>query len=347
MFKRVDKILIGKDINRTASLVVGTDSDNLADGEIVVMDKNMNVLAAGSTIADTDTIYIIQGTADLFTYYDIQGNLFDGAATTGVRRFLVSDPIVGNLVRSYKGLSYSAAAQRTATIDTTGMTPVVGTEYIVRIVYKDMKEHPGQFTQTYRYISTTATLDTWGAAMAAKINAHAGRRVDATYTAGDDTLLLTGKAIPQCTTGLTDIDKYSLVDFDVAFMYVASTGVWTIWPATVTTTTYTGPEYGQGTWTQIRDMEKAAKGYIGFTNRTTFPVKEPATYTVKSATYDQIIIEHDVEYTSPDNQYVKRTPLTTVIAIPVPSSGTQMTQVLGVLNPWMASCAGGFSNVSV
>jgi hypothetical protein len=341
MFKRVDKILIGKDISRTASLVVGGSGDNLADGEIVVMDKNLSVLTAGATISDTDTIYIIQGTGETYDYTDA-----DGDAVTDVRRFISSDPIEGALVRSWKGISYDAKSEQTSSVDLTGWTPVAGTEYIVRIVYKDIKEHPGQFTQTYRHVATTATLDTEGAALAAKINAHAGARVSATYTTGTDVLLLTAKAIPECTTSLTDIDKFSQVRFNAYFLYVDTNGNWQTIASTSTTVTTTAADHGAGTWEQVRDLEKAQKSYRGFTNRITFPVKEPTTYTVKDATYDLLVIEHDKSYVSADN-WNKSTPLTTIVAIPVPSTGTQMTDVLAVLNPWFASCPGAFDTVSV
>lgn len=338
MLERVDKLLIGKDISRTVTTLGGA-SDDLADGEIVVLDKNMSILSAGATISDTDIIYIIQGTGDTYDYADASGD-----AVTSVRRFITSDPIEGAKVKSWKGVSYDAKGEKAVSTVLTAWTPVVGTEYILRIVYKDIKEHPGQFTQTYRHIATTTTLDTEAAALAAKVTAHSGARVTATYTTGTDTLLLTGKAIPECTTSLTDIDKFSQVDFDVYLLYVDSDGNW----ANISTTsqTITAVDHGQGTWEQVRDLEKAAKGYRGFTNRTTFPVQEPETYTVKDETYDLLVIESDKSYLSSDS-WVRQRPLSTIVAIPNPAAANQMTDVLAVLNPWFASCPGAFDAVSV
>jgi len=343
MLKRVDKMLIGKDISRSSTLVLYTadGTPNLADGEVVVLDKDMKILLAGSTLSDTDTIYLIQGTGDTYDYADASGD-----AVTSVRRFITSDPIEGALVKSYKGVSFDALGEQTSSVDLTGLTPVVGTEYIIRIVYKDLKEHPGQFTQTYRYISTTATLDTFGAAIVAKITAHSGARVSATYTSGTDVILLTGKAIPECTTALTDIDKYSQVEFDAYFLYVDSSGNWQTMASTSTAITTTAADHGSGDWELVRDLEKAQKSYRGFTNRTTFPVLEPTTYTVKDETYDLIVIESDKSYTSSD-AWNKQAPLTTVIAIPYTATSNQMTDVLAVLNPWFASCPGDFTAVSV
>jgi hypothetical protein len=267
---------------------------------------------------------------------------------TGFRKILLSDPIEGALVRSWKGVSYDAKSEQVTTFTTTACTPLTaGTEVVLRVVYKDITEHPGQFTQTYRYIVTTAaasTLDTIVAALAAVVNAHDGRRVDATVNAGSDYLILTGKAIPQGTTAITDIDSFTQVRFDAFLLYVTSTGKWADWGSTKSTVV---ADHGQGTWEQVRDLEKYSRTYFGLDNKTKFPVIAPDMFTVKDETYDLLVIEHDKSYTSADNQYVKRQPLTTVIAIPNPAAANQMTDVLAVLNPWMASLPGAFTAVSV
>ena len=214
MLQRTNKLLIGKDINRDAQVVDGAvitttaGSTGIADGEVVVLDKNFCVLAPGKTIADTDIIYICQGTGDTFTYSNELGT---GVSAT--RKLKFSDPIEGAKVRKYVGTAYAAASEQIDTWTLTGIVPVVGTEYLVRIVYKDMNEHPGQFTQTYRITATDALLATWVVAMNAKINAHTGRRVDST-TNTTTTLVLTGKHIPECTTGTTDIESFRMVEFE-------------------------------------------------------------------------------------------------------------------------------------
>ena len=347
MINRVTSLLIGKDISRDAQVVGGanlqtiTASTGLASGEIVVLDSNKNVLTAGATISDSDTIFIVQSTSDTYDYTNIAGT-----AVTGNRRIKMSGPIVGVKVKTYTEEAYTVKAEQTATVDLTGMTPVVGTEYIIRLIYKDVNEHPGQFTQTYRYVSTTATLDTWGDAMVAVINKHTGRRVNATYTTSTDAILLTAREIPECSTTLSDIDKFSMVDFDVVFNYVTSSGTWAVMPSTVTTITYTAATPGSGNWEQIRDLEKDTRPTRGITNLTHFPVIQPTQDTVVDSTYNMILIEHDVPYQSPDNQYVKDAPQTTALAFVVPSSGTQQASVLAQLNPWMASCPKAFASVT-
>ena len=344
MLQRTNRILIGKDISRDAQVVDGatlatiTLSTGLADGEIVVLDKYKKVLAAGATVLDSDIIYICQGTSATFSYTNEAGSTIAGA-----RKITISDPIEGAKVKHYVGRSYVAKAEKTAVVNLTGLVPVVGTEYIVRVIYTDIKEHPGQFTQTYRVIATTAVLKDLVDAITVKINKHTGRRI--VSSDDDSSITLTGLAIPQSTSGLTDLEGFSMVDFEARFLYVDSTGNWQKMPSTSTTVTYTGPTYGSGNWEQVRDMERDALGYEGITNTPRWYTPMPVVDTVVNATYDIIVIEHDRSYLSPDNQYIKQAPLTTVIAFVVPVAGTQETDVLARLNPWMESV--GFDSITL
>jgi len=346
VLQRTNKLLIGKDISRDAEVIAGavitttTASTGLADGEIVVLDKYFKVLAAGATVSDTDVIYICQGTAETFDYTEE-----DGSSITNIRKLIMSDPIQGNLVKKWNGVSHVVKAEQIDTY-TLDFTPVVGTEYLVRIVYSDMNEHPGQFTQTYRITATDATLATWVVAMNAKINAHSGRRVNST-TNTTTTLVLTGREIPGCCTALTDREEFRMVEFQSWINYVDSDGNWAEIDDTNPDPVRTVAVYGSGNWEQVRDIEKRALPYRGITNFTAYPVLSPTTNTVVDSTYDILTIEHDKSYVSPDNQYVKQAPLTTQIAFVVPSTGTQETDVLGQLNPWMASLPSAFANVAV
>jgi len=346
MIDRTNKILIGKDIGRDPQVIAGASivtisaSTGLADGEIVVLDKNKNVLAAGATITDTDIIFIVQAVSKTFDYTPESGG-----AVTGARKQLVSDPIKGANVRKYIGKAYVAKAEQTAAVTLTGLTSVAGTEYIVRVIYKDIKEHPGQFTQTYRFIATAAnvvSVATFCDAIVAKVNAHPGRRVQAT----DDTtgVTLTGREIPESCTSLDDIDEFDMVDFDVKYLYVDSSGNWQTMVSTSTTVTYTGAITGGGNWEQIRDIEKAAKGYLGNTNKTHFPVLTKEWETVVDETYDMVIIEHDQPYRAPNYQGYETAPITTILALP--DGASQTSAILSQLNPWMASCPGTFTGIT-
>jgi hypothetical protein len=342
MIDRVNKVIIGKDISRTSSLVIyaipGGSADNVADGEVFVVDKNKKLLSAGATIADSEYVYVGVGLGSEVTLSNEAGT----SITT--RRLEFSDPIYGKFVKSYIGKAYTARTEKTVSFVNTGLTPVAGTEYILRVIYKDMVEHPGQFIHTYRHIATsTETVDSLFSSLANAVNAHTGRRVNASVTAGSDLLTLTAIQKPEGHTSLNDIDEDSWVNFDAFIVYVDSDGYWTNYGATKSQGT---PVKGSGTWYQVRDREKGAFGYKGIMNRTAFPVIMPDFRTVKDETYDAIIIESSIPYKSPDNQYYKDTQVTTEIYIPNTATSNQMDQVLAVLNPWMASCPGNFSAVS-
>lgn len=328
MIDRVNKVLIGKAISRTSSPVLMGGSQNAAEGELFVLDKNLNILAAGSTIGDTDTIYVAEIVGDTYSYVNEAGT-----AVTGVKKIIVSDPIEGGRVISYKGRAYSAAVEEVVTLDLSSLTPVVGTEYVIRVVYTDTYERPGQVTATYRYTSTTAVLATFITNFAAIINKQANRRVNATTTS--TTLVLTGRVIPyDAVDTVNAIDEYRQVNFRV-FLYSDNF-------ATSTVTYTTNPFGGNGTWQLVRDAEKKALSNRGIWNRTIFPVQMPAMRTVKSTTYNTIVIESNKAYKSPDS-YDKSYRLTTEVYIP--TTAGQAQDVLAVLNPWMASLEKQFDNI--
>lgn len=320
MIERVNKVLIGKNISRTASAVLTGASQAAAEGEIFVLDKNKNLLTPGATIDDTDTIYIAEIVGDTFSYVT-EGT---GTSVTGVKKFITSDPIQGIRVKSYLGRAYTAITEQVVTIDGSTFAPVLGTEYVIRVVYTDTFERPGQVTATYRVVSTSTSGDTLWQQFVTKINKHVNRRVNAS---GTTELVLTGRAMPfDSVDGVNAIDEYYQVTFK-AFLYSANFG-----DSTVTYTTR--PVSGEGTWQKVRDAEKKALSYRGIMNRTIFPIQMPAMRTVKSSTYNAIIIEHDKTYQSPDS-YGKDTKLTTEVYIP--TAAGQMGNVLAVLNPWMNS----------
>ena len=337
---RFNKLLIGKDIDRTAALVPGAGMDtvvaNIVEGEVVVLDKNKKVLAAGATVADSDTIYLAEGTSETFDYTNEAGT-----TVTGARKVIFSDPIKAGNVKSYLGEAYAAKAEQVITFAAQSVAPVVGTEYFLRVIYKDTPEHPGQFTQTYRFTATTTTAQDVYTGIRARIASHTGSRITGS---GTTTLILTAKANPKNTNSLNDIDEFKMVHFDAFLNYVDSNGNWQTVAAVKTDTTPV--TYGNGNWEQIRDLEKTDVVNRGVKNLIKFPIIKPDFRTVKSNTYNSIVIEHDKTYTAPTG-YSEKAPLTTYVAMTVPSAGTQQTSLLAVLNPWMASCPGAFENVTL
>jgi len=341
MLSKMTRVFIGKDIDRTSAISTGdplpTVLQNIAEGELVILDKNKNVLSATATYAEgtaTDTIYIIEGLGET-----VSVTPESGSAIT-IRKVLTSDPIEGKNILKFEGEYCADKSEQVITFDLTSVTPVVGTEYFIRIVYKDMHEHPGQFTATYRVVSTDTDRDTLGAALVAKIMAHSGRRVSASYNSSSDVITLTGLPIPDCTSSVNDIDKFKMVEFDAFLNYVDSDGNWQTFVGKASDTPVS---YGNGTWEQVRDAEKFELGYLGVTNQTKFPVIKPDMRTVKDEKYSTIVIEHRKSYVAPNNQGPELASLRTVIYFPCGSG--QGCELINKLNQWFGSLPGNFSAV--
>jgi hypothetical protein len=347
MLNKPFKVLIGTDVSWNGSCVTGatvvTVASAAAAGEVIVFDKNKCILAPGATIADSDTIFIGQVTSDTYDYTPESG-----AAVTAAKRIIFSDPIEGRNVTSYSGKAYTALSEQVTTFTFTNLVVTAGIELVLRLVYRDLQEQKGggQFVHSYHYTTVAGeTVDSAAIAIAALVNAHKGARVVATLNAGSDYFILTGKAIPSCTTGLDDIDSYVQVEFDSYLNYIDTNGYQV---ETLATQSTTAAVKGNGTWELVRDFENAGRGYRGFTNQTAFPFNiHPLRCTVKSETYDTINIEHRKNYLSSDNSYHKTASLKTIIFIPDNTSANQMDTILGILNPWMASCPGAFGFVKL
>ena len=95
-------------------------------------------------------------------------------------------------VKFVKG-TYVAPSQDVINIDLSGATIKAGNRYVLRVVYKDLYEHPGQFTHTYEVIATATTPATLASAFAAKISKHMNRRVVATVSSAIITLTAMAK----------------------------------------------------------------------------------------------------------------------------------------------------------
>ena len=147
-YKTVNKVLIGADIARTANVdngvLVAAIATLIAEGEVVLLDSDGDILPATPTIADSTSLRIGVGTSTTFT---------EGLLT--YREVLVSDPISSRLgdILLYSATGYEAPVQKMAVIDGGTFAPTADEEYVIRIVYKDMYEHPGMYSQTYRYIA--------------------------------------------------------------------------------------------------------------------------------------------------------------------------------------------------
>lgn len=216
--------------------------------------------------------------------------------------------------------AYSAKTESTVSFDWTGVTPVAGYRYVIRLIYKDLYEHPGQFTHTYEHIAKTGdTIDTIGTSLAAKINAHKGARCTATYTEATDVLLCTAKTMTANMTsmmGKEGITPYSQVQMTGVAYYTVPNSAFSSHsaiPGIVITVVASDP--GKGNPYIVRDREQDALAYKGITYRTTWPIIKPELNVNLSSTYDTLVIESTNSYQSPDNQYVKETDVATEVYV--------------------------------
>lgn len=338
---RVNNVLIGKDIARTEDLDISyTSSQNLAEGEVFVADKNKQLLSADDTVSDSDIIYIGVGTSETFDYTDPSGS-----EVTGIRKIKWSTPIHGKYVKNYNGLSGdSSATEQKATIDIDGATnfsPESGEEYVIRVVFTDVSEHPGQFVQDYRVVADSTTPSDLTDAFVKRINEMTPSRVTATNDSDD--LVIEGKDVSPSDKDA--IDEYRQVNFEV-FLYSDNFD-------DVSVTYNEDPHPGNGNPKLVRDKEKHTLGYEGVTNTTCFPVIKPELMVDMGEWYDAIVIEHESPYEPSNLINNKTSPLTTEIYIPTGADQTDTSPtsghdaVLKVLNPWMASTPKSFSDVSV
>jgi hypothetical protein len=289
--------------------VLAPSYTTVAAGSVWLVGSDKKTTLTASSAATNATIYVVEATSETNSITNELGTVF-----ASVRKLIFSDPITASTVRSVTAKVAVAKTEQVVTISSpllVGTATAVGKEYVLRLVYKDVKEHPGQKTQTYRIVgdaTTTATATTLFDKFRSLINKDGGARVTAS---GTSTLILTAKAIPECTTSINDIDEFRMVNFQSFFYYLDPSASVTNRYLAGTITATTASNAGKGTWEQVRDAEKAVQGQqFGITNRIHFPVRKPELRTEKVA-YDSITIEHFNSYKSPDNGYTKNAEVTT------------------------------------
>ena len=318
MMQKVNTVFVGKKVN-----AAGT---TLAVGDIVAINA-----ATGAVIA----------TANIATAEAIQLGYVRGIGATDANANIVKTQVIGknnvDNITADGECAYVAKTEAAASIDFTGVTPVAGNRYVIRVIYKDLYEHPGQFTHSYEVIATAAdTIDTIGDKFAARINAHKGARATATYTAGTDVLLISAKVIDGFgTAGKEAITPYSQVQMQVVAYYTNGTDITGAQNAipgiTISNAVVSKP--GKGNPFIVRDREQAALSYKGITYRTEFPVIKPELNVDLSKTYDTLVVEYTRDYQSPDNQYVKSTGLAAEVYV---EAGQGAEALRDILQPWAA-----------
>lgn len=307
MITRVDTVLIGKKCP-----IAYTTVDDLAKGDVALFDQNKALITTAANAVDASTVYV--GVAG-----DNMTITLPNGATATKRMVEYSNAIQKASKPSYVQGDYVAPVEEKIEIDLTSATVVIGHRYVLRIVYKDMYEAPGQFTHTYGVVATTETANDLGNALLKKINKHANRRVSATFA--NNKLTLT--ALPKDDNeGVYSLNEYSVVSMEASLYVTIPGALLSNVPEAVPGATIkkTAGKPGKGYWKQVRDMEVRMLGYKGHVFTGAYPIVEPKRNVTEGAKYDYITIENDNLYLSPDNQYIKTTPLTTVLYVEAAAS---------------------------
>lgn len=302
MITRVDSVIIGKKCPVSYTIV-----DDLNAGEVALFDENRALIKNQDGALKASTIYVGVCTGNMTI------TMPDGTSSTK-KVVEYSNAIQKASKPSYVMGNYEAPVAEKIEIDLTSAKPVIGHRYVLRIVYKDLYEAPGQFTHTYETVATSEINDDLGNALLKKINKHANRRVTATFT--NHKLTLT--AMPKDDNeGVYSLNEYSVVSMEASLYVTIPGALLSNVPEAVAGATIkkTAGHPGKGFWKQVRDMEVRMLGYKGHVFTDAYPIIEPKRFVTEGATYDYFTIKNDNLYLSPDNQYIKTTPLTTEVYV--------------------------------
>ena len=312
MITRVGTVLIGK--NCPASY---TTADALAAGDVAMFDQDRKIIKTAAEAVKASTLYI--GVAqDKVTVTKPNGTTEQKANiefSNAIQKDSKPSAVIG---------TYVAPVQEKITITLTGATIVAGNRYVLRIVYKDMFEDPGQFTHTYEVFAESATAADLATAIVKKINKHANRRVQASASAAVITLTAMEK---DDNEGVYSINEYSVVSMDASLYETIPGALLSNFPKAVAGATIvkTPGNPGKGYWKQVRDREARQMGYKGHVFTGAYPEVEQVRKVVAGDTYDYATIENDNLYLSNDNQYIKTTPILTELYV---KAGTLSNSVL-------------------
>ena len=296
MITRVDNVIIG-------NAVIDGNWKSATKGQIVTANENFEAFDASKSKA----LYIGVCT-DVAEITNKDGEVVN----TPIIRW--SDRIQKESKPRYSVANFTEPVAAKVEIDLAGAEIVKGHRYVLRVLYKDMNIANFQFTHTYEVIATSEVADDLGNALLKKINAHANRRVNVAYAGSK--LTLTAKA-KNYDDSIDALDEYSIVSMD-ATLYVTIPGaLLSNQPESVVGVEInkTTGNPGSGYWKQVRDMERRAMGYRGQVYTGAYPSIEQEMLTEKGGEYNTIIIENDNLYLSPDNQYIKTTPVRTIVCV--------------------------------
>lgn len=295
MLQYVNTVLVGKAQSTTAKTLA-----NAAAGDILMFDANGALISTEAAAAAAGSVKFGLVTDKVQNYID------DNGASQAIKVIKYSNLIPASSIANYNKFSYAASSEDVITFTFTGVTPVIGNRYVLRVIYRDLYEHPGQFTHTYEVIARTATLSDLIDAFAKQVNKDTRSRCLATKTA--TTLILT--ALPKNDNeGKESINIYTQVNMEAVMYYTnpSATGFASKNKYAIAglASAKTPGSAGKGNPKLIRDREQAALSNKGILNRTWFPVIKPELAVDLSKSYDGFVIEFEPEHRTAEDGFRK------------------------------------------
>lgn len=295
MLQYVNSVLVGKAQKATVGSLANA-------GDIVMVDEKGALIADEAGVASAKKVRIGLVSDKTMAYT----NPATGDEVN-VNMVQYSNYIDPKSVVSYKVFDYSAPVEDKIVITATNATIVAGRRYVLRLIYRDLYEHPGQFTHTYEYIAkdNDAAADVV-AAFKKAINKDTRRRCVATA----DAAVLTLTALPKNDNeGKESINIYTRVNMTAALWYTnPSAGGFASknkYPLSGVTVAKTVGANGTGYWKQVRDREQAALSYRGIMNRTWWPVIKPDLNVEVNGHYCGCVIEFEPEHPNAEDSFRK------------------------------------------
>ena len=302
MIQHVNTVLIGKTLPSAY-----TTADALTAGDVALFDQNRAIIKTAADATKATSLYI--GVAQ----NKVKVTMPDGSVADKAN-IKFGNEIQKNSNPSAVTGEYEAPVQDEIVITLTDATIIAGHRYVLRIVYKDMYEAPGQFTHTYEVFAANTTAADLAAAIVKKIKKHANRRVNASVSAAVITLTAMEK---DDNNGVYSLNEYSVVDMEASLYVTIPGAILSNQPDAIpgATIVKTPGNPGKGYWKQVRDAEVRYMGYQGHVFTGAYPEVVQDRMVEQDATYDYITVENDNKYLSNDNQYIKTTPLTTELYV--------------------------------
>ena len=286
------------------------------DGYVSIVDKDYAALSPGSTIGDSDVIYLKQETSGQPLY---------------------SQAIKGIGVRKYSGKSYTAPVKKRIEIGYNGSSGSLevnqGAEYYFVIsIYGEPSE--SVIKKKFHIIADdSATQDS----ICDDIEAQIDAMPDFAQYFNATTALSSGSDRGVRIEGLDNINFEVSLGENFGATTLGSSQALVI---------------SAGDSTSVRALEDYAKGqgkgYLG--ERRTFSNEfgsAPVYYTVSGETYDLYIIEHDRPQALEGGLERDSNPLVTVVAVPSGPATFPQANFEAILNDWMASTPGAFNPVNL